>query len=49
MGVSDDKVGSLEDEARKRRERLASLKRNREQRDKGAGDKADGKKEALPK
>ncbi|XP_043231466.1 coiled-coil domain-containing protein 12-like [Amphibalanus amphitrite] len=49
MGVSDEKVGSLEDEARKRRERLASLKRRREEREKGGGDKADGRKEALPK
>ena len=49
MGISDDKVGNLEDEARKRRERLASMKRRREEREKGAGDKSDGRKEVLPK
>ena len=49
MGISDDKVGSLEDEARKRRERLASLKRRREQRDKEIGEMPDRMTEHLPK
>ena len=49
MGVSDDKVGSLEDEAKKRRERLASLKRRREERERGVGDKSDGQREVLPR
>ncbi|XP_037073568.1 coiled-coil domain-containing protein 12-like [Pollicipes pollicipes] len=49
MGTSEDKVGSLEDEAKKRREKLAVLKRRRQERAATNDDEPDYKKDALPK